>query len=272
MALKDLLALGGTGTQAAVTYGVWLSGVTGAFLTGAIPVIEPSFPPGLAAELPDDLISRMREEAADAATRAVQEFTDAARDSTIQTDVIKFDATAGDIGYSFSRLARCFDACILPQPDPNGLDTTSIIESALFGSGHPLLVVPYIYVGQHIKTVLIAWDGGVQAARAASDAMPLLKYAEQVQIVTVGQEEKRPHHSGRDLARHLERHNIDTAVRTLPDKEIDVANMLLSYAADHGADLIVMGGYGHSRLRELVLGGTTREIIRSMTVPVLMAH
>ncbi|MBF9196948.1 universal stress protein [Microvirga terrestris] len=272
MALKDLLVLGGAGTQAAVTYGVWLSGVTGAFLTGAIPVIQPSFPPGLIAELPDDLVSRVRDEAADDATRAAQEFADAARDNAIQTDVIKFDATAGDIGYSFSRLARCFDACILPQPDPNGLYTTSIVEAALFGSGRPLLAVPYIYVGQHIKTVLIAWDGGVQAARAASDAMPLLKYAEQVQIVTVSKEEKRPHYSGRDLSRHLARHNIDTTVRTLPDEEIDVASMILSYAADHGADLIVMGGYGHSRLRELILGGTTREILRSMTVPVLLSH
>ncbi len=272
MALKDLLVLGGAGTKAAVTYGVWLSGVTEAFLTGAIPVVEPSFPPGLAAELPDNLISRIRDEAADAATRATQEFADAARGSAVQTDVIKFAAVAGDIGYSFSRLARCFDACILPQPDPNGQDTTSIIEAALFGSGRPLLVVPYINVGQRIRTVLIAWDGGVQAARAASDAIPLLKYAEQVQILTVGVEEKRPHHLGRDLSRHLERHNIDTTVRALPDKEIDVANMLLSHAADHGADLIVMGGYGHSRLRELVLGGTTREILRSMTVPVFMAH
>jgi nucleotide-binding universal stress UspA family protein len=152
------------------------------------------------------------------------------------------------------------------------MDTSSIIESALFGSGHPLLVVPYIRTSLEIRTALIAWDGGIQAARAASDAIPLLKYAQHVQIVTMGKEDKKPHHSGRDLSRHLARHNIDAEVRMLPGERIDVADMLLSYAADHGVNLIVMGGYGHSRLRELVLGGTTREILRSMTVPIFMSH
>lgn len=272
MSFKDLLVLGGAGTEAARTYGKWLSGVTGAFLTGAIPVIESSFPSGISAELPKEVISRLRDDAEALATKAAQDFMDAMRESNTKAEIVRFDTLAGDMGYSFSRLARCFDISILPQPDPSGLDTVPVVEGALFGSGRPLIVVPYIPVRQEIKTVLVAWDGGIQAARAVSDALPLLMLARHVHIVTVGREEQRPHHSGRDLARHLARHGVGGEVKLLPGEGINVANMLLSHAADSSADLIVMGGYGHSRLREFVLGGTTREILRSMTAPIFMSH
>ncbi|MXQ12763.1 universal stress protein [Microvirga makkahensis] len=272
MSFKDLLVLGGAGTEPARTYGKWLSGVTGACLTGAIPVVGSSLPYGIQAELPDDIVARIRDDAEASATKAIQDFMNTMHESGAKAETIRFDAAAGDIGYPFSRVARCFDLSILSQPDPSGLDTTPIIEAALFGSGRPLVIVPYIRTRQEIKTVLVAWDGGVQAARAASDALPLLMLARHVQVVTIGGEENRPHHSVRDLARHLARHGVEVEVRLLCGGGIDVANVLLSHAADSGADLIVMGGYGHSRLRELVLGGTTREILRSMTVPVFMSH
>ncbi|MBA1158799.1 universal stress protein [Microvirga mediterraneensis] len=273
MALKDLLVLTGTGMEAAGTYALSLSTTCGACLTAAVPTIEPSLPPGLAAELPDDLLSRMKEEVEVAASRAVEQFAQVAREADKSIDIVRFRAIAGEVGYSLSQVARCFDAVILPQPNPDGTDTSDIIEACLFGSGRPIVIVPYIRIRPDIDSILIAWDGGQPAARAVADALPLLSLAHHVEIVTIGKGENgNSHLSGRILARHLARHRIQAEAKRLPIDEVDVANMLLSHAADMNADLIVMGGYGHSRLREVVLGGTTREVLRSVTVPVLMSH
>jgi len=273
MALKDLLVLVGPGMEAAGVYALSLSAACGASLTAAAPIIEPSLPPNLAAEFSEDVLSRIKEDAEAAASKAFEEFSQAARDANASIEIVRFKALAGDVGYSLSQLARCFDAVVLPQPDPNGVDTSDIVEACLFGSGRPLVLVPYIRTRPAIGRVLIAWDGGPPAARAVADALPILALAHHVEVVTIRKEEdENPHLSGRMLARHLARHGIQADAKRLLIDDIDVANMLLSHAADTGADLIVMGGYGHSRLREMVLGGTTREILRSMTVPVLLSH
>ena len=273
MALKDLLVLTGTGMEAAGNYALSLSVTCGASLTAAVPTVEPSLPPVLAAELPDDLLSRMKEDVEAAASRAVEQFAQTAREASAPIDIVRFKAIAGEIGYSLSRMARCFDTVVLPQPDPDGTDTSDIIEACLFGSGRPLVIVPYIRIKPAVESILIAWDGGQPAARAVADALPILALARHVEIVTIGKGENgNPHLSDRMLARHLARHGIEAETKRLLIDEVDVANMLLSHAFDMGADLMVMGGYGHSRLREVVLGGTTREVLRSMTVPVLMSH
>src|SRR5439155_1130894 len=111
------------------------------------------------------------------------------------------------------------------------------------------------------------------AARAIADALPFLKRGKVIEIVMVasggGKADEIP---GVDLGEHLARHGLKVEVKRLVAGDVDVANTILSYAADSAADFIVMGGYGHSRLREFVLGGATRGILESMTVPVLMAH
>jgi len=135
------------------------------------------------------------------------------------------------------------------------------------------MIVPYIQKDEiKLDHVLVGWDGGVTAARAVGDAMPLLRKAGKVDVVTIVSkrvdEKEMP---GFDIARHLARHGVNAEVKRLPSGE-EPASTLLSYAADAATDLMVMGGYGHSRLREFVLGGTTRNILASMTVPVLMSH
>ena len=195
------------------------------------------------------------------------------RDANASIEIVRLKAFASDVSYSLSQLARCFDAVILPQPDLNGVDTSEIVEACLFDSGRPVIIVPYVRTRPAVGSVLIAWDGGPQAARAVADALPILELARHVEIVTVGNGEgENPNLSGRVLARHLGRHGIHAIAKKLLIDDIDVANTLLSHAADTSAGLIVMGGYGHSRLREMVLGGTTRNILRSMTVPVLLSH
>lgn len=272
MAFKDLLVMAGAGTDPATAYALWLAGACGATLTAAAPAIEASIPGYVMADMPSDILARIREDAATSANTAIEQFSEAAGPTGVTTETLRIEATVGSVGDMISRLARCFDMTILPQPDPTGIDTTDIIEAVLFGSGHPLMIVPYIRARPQIASVLIAWDGGEPAARAVSDAMPILAMARHVEILTVGDKETgNPYLTGRDLARHLARHGI-TAEPRLMGSDIGIAEMMLSRAADIGADLIVMGGYGHSRLREIVLGGATREILRSMTVPVLMSH
>ena len=148
-------------------------------------------------------------------------------------------------------------------------------EAVLFESGRPVLAVPYIGPDEaKIRNVIVAWDGRREASRAANEALPLLSKAETVSVVVVGDSapSARTGEPGADLALHLTRHGVNVSVKRISDAGIDVTNALLSHAADSEADLIVMGGYGHSRLREFVLGGATRGILGSMTLPVLMAH
>jgi nucleotide-binding universal stress UspA family protein len=133
-------------------------------------------------------------------------------------------------------------------------------------------MVPYIDVPTQLKTVLIAWDGGRPAARAVGDALPLLMMADRVEVITVTDTGRDEYSPAERITRHLARHGIKATSARYPRDSLSTANALLSYAAEANADLMVMGGYGHSRLREFVLGSTTRKILQTMTVPVLMAH
>ena len=120
---------------------------------------------------------------------------------------------------------------------------------------------------------MVCWDGGRAATRAIADAMPLLERARRVEVVIVANERgKQDEIEGVDMGAHLARHGLNVEIKRTAIGDIDVADVILSHAADAGTNFIVMGGYGHSRLREFVLGGVTRSILRSMTVPVLMSH
>jgi nucleotide-binding universal stress UspA family protein len=274
MVFKDLILLIGKGTEAAGPYGVWLATACGATLTAASPVIEPDLPPYIVMEMPDEILSRIREEAATDADNVLRAVSELAKQTGISVETVAFQARDIDVDEEFSRLARHFDVTVIEQPNPEGVDTSGRIEATLFGSGRPILVVPYIGARQEIGTAVIAWDGGPRAARAVGDALPLLRIASRVEIVTIegiNDVNERRRMSSEMMAQHLGRHGIPAEAKRLIS-DGNVAELLLSHVSDVDGNLIVMGGYGHSRLREVVLGGTTREILRSMTVPVLMAH
>ena len=119
---------------------------------------------------------------------------------------------------------------------------------------------------------MVCWDGGRTAARAIADAMPFLMRAKAVEIVVVTEPRKSGEITGTNMAEHLARHGVAVDIKRISRGDIDVQSAILSHAADSGADFIVMGGYGHSRLREFILGGVTRNMLSAMTVPVLMSH
>ena len=159
------------------------------------------------------------------------------------------------------------------EPDSNSVEA-AIAESALFESGRPIVIVPYVQRAPlKLDRVMVCWDGSRAAARAISDSMPLLERAGSIEVVIVTNDRgKHDEIAGADMGLHLARHGVKVEVTRISRGKLDVVDALLSHAADSGADFMVMGGYGHSRLREFVLGGVTRGMLHSMVVPTLMSH
>ena len=173
------------------------------------------------------------------------------------------------------RIARRFDLAIVGQPARKpSLPDQVLDEGVLFESGRPVIFVPFVQTdGVKLDRIMVCWDGSRVASRAVADSMPLLKKAKQVEIVIVSSKPAKDDElPGADLGQHLARHGLSIGIKRITSPDTDVASMILSYAANSSADMIVMGGYGHSRLREFVLGGVTRGLLESMTVPVLMSH
>ena len=176
--------------------------------------------------------------------------------------------------------ARYADLTIVGQTDPEastGLPLPSDLpESVALATGRGTLVVPYVGAPKTIGgNVMLCWNASREAARAASEALPLLKAASTVTVLIVEPRSTAKGHGaepGADVATWLSRHGVKVTVQRDVAADADVGSVILSRAMDHGSDLIVMGIYGHSRLRELVLGGASRTVLADMTVPVLMAH
>ncbi len=174
--------------------------------------------------------------------------------------------------------ARYADLVVIGQkhPDmPSGVGQ-EFERGAPLAAGRPVLVVPYAFEHRPVgRRVLVAWNASREAARAVSDALPLLKRAEQVNVVAFRPEISGTAHGeepGADIGLYLARHGVKVTASVYQDPQGDIGGQLLSRAFDLSADLIVMGAWGHSRLREFVLGGVTRTVLETMTVPVLMSH
>jgi nucleotide-binding universal stress UspA family protein len=175
---------------------------------------------------------------------------------------------------------RYSDIVVVGQHDPYADEDSgtneSFVEELVLAVSHPVLIVPYAgHFASPWKRVLIAWNASPPAARAVNAALPLLQRAEEVRVAVFDTDKTGAEHGeipGADLALHLARHGVKASVTEQGSPAGDVGCGILSRAADFGSDLIVMGAYSHSRARERVLGGTTRTLLGSMTVPVLTAH
>ncbi len=147
-----------------------------------------------------------------------------------------------------------------------------LIDGLLFGSGRPLIVVPPGRASFCARRVVVAWDGSAQAARAANDALPILRAAEAVEIVSVvGEKDLAVSVAGAEFAPHLARHGVRVSVNDLPVVD-DVAEALRTEAGLFRADMLVMGAYRHSRLQEWFLGGVTQSLLARSPVPLFLAH
>jgi nucleotide-binding universal stress UspA family protein len=185
------------------------------------------------------------------------------------------DIVGGDVPYRLADIGRYADATIIGWNANSASERRPLFNAALFHSGRPVIVVPEKTPARGAPGhVMVAWSPSKEAARALNDALPLMVNAATVTIVTVDDSVTRMERGqpGADIAVHLARHDIAAELRHVPCGRDGVTGTLLDESRHIGADLIVLGGYGHSRLSEWMLGGVTRDLLSQSTVPMLYAH
>lgn len=241
----------------------------------ALHALAPFEPPGyVMAEMGPAIIEVQKRAGAAEMARTEGEFTKQASAAGLRN--VEWRTAVDDPVEAMTLHARYADLVVIGQTDPS--DGSNIAadfpERLVLAAGRPVLILPnagsFPTIG---KRILVAWNPSREATRAVTDAIPLLRLADKVHVMAVNP--RRGEHGnvpGADIGLYLARHGVRVEVKSDHGAEIDVGNELLSRAADLDADLIVMGGYGHSRLKEWVLGGATRTILASMTAPVLMSH
>ncbi len=275
MPLKDILVYvdGSRETPATLAAACGLAHDHDAHLTGLAVDRPPEIPGYAAIEIPPsalEIIQAQRKETA-ATARELFEKTVAAAGIT---DRSRWSLAKGMPLESLALRSRYSDLVVVSQvrPDSQSGSAEDMVDDLILVSGRPVLVIPYIGAPDKIgRKVLVAWNASREAARAVADAMPVLESAESVEVFAV-EPNGIGDAPGADIAEHLARHGVKATATRTAGLDIDVGDVLLNQVADTGADLIVMGAYGHSRMRELVLGGATRHMLQHMTVPVLLSH
>ena len=278
MALKDLLVHidNSKANPGRLDAALRLAAAHGAHLTGLyVTPGREAVPLFVESHIPQEFLDARRKADAKRSEEAERQFKAAADKAGVSTE---WRFVEGGLTPTLSLHARYTDMLILGQADAT--DAMSVdkedVEDIILDVGRPVLLIPYVGAARTPgKRVLVAWNGSREAMRAIHDAMPLLERAEAVEVLSVDPPRSSAGDGdvpGADISLHLARHNVKAEASHAEARDISVGDTLLSRAADHQADLIVMGAYGHTRYRELVLGGATRHLLETMTVPVLMSH
>lgn len=221
------------------------------------------------------LFEQLRDTGLAEAARIEADYRERMRRESMQGEWRQAEGMVPELVTQHTRYA---DLVIVGQDDPDGpsTGTVGLAGDILFGAGRPVLVVPY--AGRFKVTgrrVLIGWNASREAARAVNDALPLIAKSDAACVLAANPRQGIDGHGeepGADIAVHLARHGATVTVEHRLAPDVPDADLVLNHASDMAADLIVIGAYGHSRLREFVLGGVTRTILQQMTVPVLMSH
>ncbi|WP_407521491.1 universal stress protein [Methylobacterium oryzisoli] len=270
--IRDLtIVVDGVGRRA-LPCGLALAADLGASVSAVS--VQPIVPFGTyaQAEVRYDMVASAERAAREQAARAARDAAAAAREAGLSCEATAICASVTDAAECLAGHARLSDLAVIEQADADApKPSDAYLDTLLFRTGRPVLVVPYIQAGPlRAASAVVAWDGSATAARALGDALPLLQRAERVEIVTVT-DEPPPEDARRRMVVHLARHGIDAAFHVVP-ADLPVGEALLSHAADRGAGLFVMGAYGRSRLREAILGGASRTLLQSMTFPTLLSR
>ncbi|WP_207460037.1 universal stress protein [Azospirillum sp. SYSU D00513] len=249
----------------------------GAHLAALVLDFGAQVPVFLDGQVPAGIVAQLARAAAEETARQAAELDALLARQSCQTERRVARCRPDTIADTLALHARYADLLVLGQPpvDEMVAVSQSVVEEVLLSSGRPVLIVPYIGAGATIgDRVLVAWDGGREAARAVADAMPIIEKARSVHVLTVNADRTGNHgeEPGADIALHLARHGVPVEVASTRADTIAASDLTLNWMFEYGTDLLVMGAYGHSRVRELVLGGMTRGMLRNMTVPVLMSH
>jgi nucleotide-binding universal stress UspA family protein len=247
----------------------------GANMLCALFAVEPRMVPAAvpaAPELPAPLVSEVDPEQR-ARARAIFDAALARGEPFMTWDEVPGDPPA----WGFAQASLYADLMVLGQKDPDDPFTIDVpgdfVEDVLLHAGKPALIIPHSGKFDTVGTqVLIAWKPTRECARAVACAVPLMQRAKKVQVVCWGEDNFAPAETTFGIGRYLQWHGIVAEVSRYAEEPDDLGELLLSRAADEGADMLVMGCYSHSRLREIVLGGATQVVLESMTCPVFMAH
>jgi nucleotide-binding universal stress UspA family protein len=264
----------------AVEIAAWVSRRVSAITCGVVPKAPRSI---LGDSLPNvsGMVGEEKHKSATDVQRLMSRFTDQVRKTAnlAMGDGIALMRPASEVPGVLADHARLYDLAIMPMPDANHvarLDAQWHVETIVFGSGHPTIIVPQ---GEEqgtaaaLGTIIVAWDNSRTAARAIADAMPILHAAKQVRVLTIlGEKEIRFPQSGAELGRHLARHGITTVVDQVEAHGEPIGEVLRQQVITHGGDLLVMGAYGHSRIREFILGGATKAMLTHPPAVLFMSH
>ncbi len=233
----------------------------------------------IGAEMPGEVIEREEEALRERAAEVEKLFTDAiekaGKHAKAKTEWRCVQSTRSIISTAALQRMPCADLIVMGQ-FPDGEDDPEPTAEIVLGVGRPVLLIPHRIPPKTIgERIVVAWNGKREAERAAFDALPILRQAKKVRVLTMNPEDllgRDSLESAHDFVQALSRHGVEASTMTSNPKEISLGDDLLSRLADESCDLLVMGCYGHSRIRELIFGGVTRDILKSMTVPVLMSH
>lgn len=279
MELRSLFVnLDGTsGCDRCMDAAISIASAHAAHLTAIYCIGQFSLPDQNAGRVPDGLQDLGEE----GATSMLADFAARAERAGISYEAHRTHAAGDSIANEIAANARYADLAIVGQVNADDPPAAGrhVVEHVVLGSGRPVLVIPRQWSIDHQRTigrnVMVAWDAGREAARAVNDALPLLERADRVDLTTVNARRdirRYGEEPGAGIALHLARHDVRTDVRQFDTRGADAGNVILSRVAEQDSDLVVMGFYAHSRLREFVLGGVTRTVLGHMTVPVLMSH
>lgn len=248
-------------------------------VSGVALALESTISSYIGFSFPASLIKAQSDIVLASAESAVEKFTKMAADAEVEcsSEIIQCSAPKAPVRLSY--LARHADLSFMGQPNPDDAGAAfleSLLDGVLFASGRPVYVVPYIGRPKTtIRRAVVAWDGGKKVVRALNDAIPLLQGRGETVILVINPEQRQSVHGahpGRNIAEHLEKHEVKARVEVQVVTEATPDNIMLNYLSDAGADLLIMGAYGHSKLREKAFGGVTNAIMHQMTAPVFMSE
>jgi nucleotide-binding universal stress UspA family protein len=234
--------------------------------------LVPMIGEGMSGVMVDQMVEGFRAESVQRAAAARRIYDALAAERAGGAVTLSFREEEGREDETAARLGRLHDLIVVARGDrQTGAPASVTLESVLLHSGRPVLVAPAEPVGGIARKVVVAWNGKAQSARALGASLPFLAKADSVTVLTAVES----HTAGRpaEVVRYLSWHSVRAEALEVPASGPGkVGQILLEKVAEAGADLLVMGAYGHSRLREMILGGATREVLGHAALPVLMAH